>query len=172
MVLAFCFFVALVAGLEFMIGRADPSRGHHPLLGAGLTAALVFVLFKTTRYWAKWLIGILGLCVLRIFYALVFKAFYELPRNFSLREGLAWLGYLLAAFALTARHASRTPRGAEKLGLVSFVVCIAMAIALNNYTALLYGLGLLAVTEILQRLASHKRPHKSSLPRSPSITES
>jgi len=162
--LGVCLFGWLVAGLAFMVGKADSLGGHHPLLGAGLTAALVFVLFKTTKYWAKWLVGILGLFVLRFFFGLGFKWFYELPKGLSIREGLAWFAYLGAALALTVRHASRKPEGAENLGLVSFVVCVALAMAVNNYMPLLYGLGLLAIAEGLQRFVLQKRRHKSAHP--------
>jgi hypothetical protein len=169
-VLAFCFFVALAISLAYVTGKVDPSGGRHPLLGALAAAALVAIMFRTTQYWAKWLAGILALGALRILGALLFKAFYDLPLDFSLSAGLTWFAYLLVALALTARHASRRPCGLERVGLVCFVVSVALATPSGSPVSLFYGLGLLAVTEMAQRFLSYRR-HRGRL-HTPELTSS
>jgi hypothetical protein len=157
MVLAFCSFIAVGIGLQLATGRLDSGRNDHRLLGAVVVAAMIVFLYGTTRYWARWLVGILVLSLWRFWGALMFKGFFELPRNVTFRALLAWFLYVLAAFALTVRHAGRPPSGAEKFGLVSFVVCVALAMVSGSSFPLFYGLGLLAVGELVQRLMSHGR---------------
>ena len=156
-VLTFCIFIALVVSLSHVTGRVDPPRSRHPLLGVLSTATLVAVMFQTTRYWAKWLVGILGLGLFRLWGTLMFKGFFELPTNISFTTLLAWFLYTAAAVALTVRHASRPPKGAERFGLTGFVVCVSLAMINGSSHPLFYGLGLLAVGEITQTIMVHAR---------------
>jgi hypothetical protein len=162
MVLAFCSFIAVGIGLQLATGRLDSGRNDHRFFGAMVVAAMIVFLYGTVRYWARWLVGILVLSLWRFWGALMFKGFFELPTNVTFSALLAWSLYVLAAFVLTVRHAGRTPNGAEKFGLVSFVVCVALAMVSSSSSPLFYGLGLLAVGELIQRLASHGRHQAQS----------
>ena len=106
---------------------------------------------------ARW---ILGVGPVENVVCLMFKGFFELPTNVTFSALLAWFLYSLAALALTFRHFGRAPNGAEKFGLVGFVVCVALAMVGNSSSPLFYGLGLLAAGEITQRLMSRGR-HKA-----------
>src|ERR1700733_1671111 len=147
MVLAFFSFIALAVGLRLATGPVDSGQNDHRLLAAMVVAAMIVFLYATVRYWARWLVGFLVLSLWRFWGALMFKGFFELPTNVTFTALLAWSLYVLAAFALTVRHAGRTPNGAEKVGLVSFVVCVALAMVSSSSSPLFYGLGLLAVGE-------------------------
>jgi len=151
-VLTFCIFITLVVSLSHVTGRVDPPRSRNALLGVLSTATLVAVMFQTTRYWAKWLVGILGLGLFRMWGALMFKGFFELPRNINFTALLAWFLYTAAAVGLTVRHATRPPKGAERFGLTGFVVCVSLAMATGSSSPLFYGLGLLAAGEITQAM--------------------
>lgn len=156
MVLAFCSFIALAVGLRLATGPVESGRNDHRLLGVIVVAVIVPFLYGTVRYWARWLVGFLGLGLWRMWYALMFKGFFELPTNVTFSALLAWFLYSLAALALTFRHFSRAPNGAEKFGLVGFVICVALAMVSSSSFPLFYGLGLLAAGEIAQRF-SHRR---------------
>jgi hypothetical protein len=156
-ILAFCSFIALGIGLQLATGRVESGGTDHRLLGAIVVVGMMAFLYGTVRYWARWLVGILVLSLWRLWGGLMFKGFFELPTSVTFTALLAWSLYALAAFALTVRHASRVPVGAEKFGLVCFVVCVALAMVSSSSSPLFYGLGLLAVGELLQRLMSHRR---------------
>jgi len=156
LVLVFCFFAALVASLSYVTGRADRLMGNHRWLAALVAVALITIMFLTTQYWAKWLVGVLGYCFLRMLAPLFFKLFFGFFRELTFAELLMWTLYSLAAAALTARHVSRAPKGVEKFGLVAFVVCVSLAMVYGS-VPLFYGLGLLATAELIQKLLSHDR---------------
>jgi hypothetical protein len=69
MVLAFCSFVALAVGLRLATGPVESGRNDHRLLDAMVVAAMIVFLYGTVRYWARWLVGFLGLGLWRMWYA-------------------------------------------------------------------------------------------------------
>jgi hypothetical protein len=59
MVLAFAFFLMLTVATMLFLGRGDYSDlKSHWIPGKLVLAVLSAVLFFTTRYWTKWIIGI------------------------------------------------------------------------------------------------------------------
>lgn len=161
-VLGFCFFIALSISLAHLTGQVGSSRARHPVLAVLSTVTLVVIMFTTTQYWARWIVGILALGVWRLFFALLLKFFYDLPVNLTLGEALMWFGYSIAALMLTMRHTRRSPRRAEKAGLVLFVIAAVLAMLHNSPVPLFYGLSLLAVAELGQRFVSHRRQRRRS----------
>ncbi|HSZ62630.1 MAG TPA: hypothetical protein VK828_12585 [Terriglobales bacterium] len=68
-------------------------------------------------------------------------------------EELAFIAaYSAVALLLTWRHFQREPRGMERFGLVAFVICPPVALALRSYMPLLVGLGLLGIGELAQTM--------------------
>ena len=152
LVLSFLVFVALEGSLTYMTGQAGSAKGSYRVIGAISSVALIAVLYLTTAYWAKWLLGILGYCFFRMLVPLGLATFGYTFRNVSTAQLGAWSLYALIGLALTVRYAKRKPRGAEKLGLVSFVVCVSLAMVYSSSIPLFYGLALLAAMELAERL--------------------
>ncbi len=62
MVLALTFIVALIGSTVFFLGLNNiEAQGQHRILGGIALIGLSALLLITTRYWAKWLLGIVGL---------------------------------------------------------------------------------------------------------------
>lgn len=157
LMLVFCFFLALTLSLAHLTGQVGVSGGRHPALGALSAVTLVVITFKTTQYWAKWIVAILALGAWRLFFALLFKFFYDLPVNLTLRGAATWFAYSVVALILTMRHIRRVPRGAEKAGLVSFVIAVVLAMLQNSPVPLFYGLSLLAMAEFRERFVLYRK---------------
>ncbi|HEY6765836.1 MAG TPA: hypothetical protein VI386_13780 [Candidatus Sulfotelmatobacter sp.] len=104
----------------------------------------------TTNYWAKWLLGALAYGFLRLIGGLLFPPYFSRP---VVRTAFAvWVLYVGLAVALTARYFRRQPRGFERLGLVSFVACVALAMVYSTQQQLWAGLFLLGLAELAERL--------------------
>lgn len=154
--LGFAFFGAMVVCASLIAGHeATPNISHRPLgvIALGILAA---ILFFTVHHWTKWLIGILGYCLLRLFAGLIFGPYMKQP--ISKLQVASWMLYLAVAILLTMRHVRRHPKGAEKFGLVGFVVSVPFAMSSNSYKPLLLGLSLLAVGELTERLRDWSEP--------------
>jgi hypothetical protein len=153
MLLALAFFIALTWSTTLSLGRGGDSTSR--ILARMALAALTSALFFTTRYWAKWLLGIVGLVSAR---ALIGTPFFLLSGKTDVAKQLAFIFvYCLIAALLTWRHYQREPAGTERPGLVAFVVCASFAMALHSYVLLLAGLALLGVGELTQRILRSKR---------------
>ncbi len=151
MVLAFTFFMTLTVTTMLFLGRGDNlTQNQHRGLGGITLAALSVVLFFTSRYWAKWVLGIVCYCFARtLFGAPIFLLF----GNIHVATELALFAiYSAVAVLLTWRHLEHEPRGIEKAGLVAFVVSSSFATALQSYMPLLVGLASLGTGELAQRI--------------------
>ena len=78
-VLSFAFFVALSASASLIMGGETPPNIAHRLLGILALGILAAILFLTVNHWTKWLIGILGYCLLRLFAGLIFGPYMKHP---------------------------------------------------------------------------------------------
>jgi hypothetical protein len=147
-VLAFAFFVALTWAAMFSLGGSgNLTSNSHRILGSFALVALAFVLFFTTRYWAKWVLGIVCYCLVRTLFG---APFFVLFGKTDVAEELAFIAaYSAVALLLTWRHFQREPRGMERFGLVAFVICAPVALALQSYMPLLAGLAFLGVGELV-----------------------
>jgi hypothetical protein len=148
-VLVLVSFVVLEASLLYVTGRVDPSPRKR-LLAALLAVGIVEFVFVTTRYWARWLFAAIALAFVRLRGGTLFGLYPSKPVDRS-TVGV-WLLYAGVAAALTFRYSGRKPRELERLGLVSFVVCIAFAAVSDSQRALFVGLGLLGLAELAQWL--------------------
>jgi len=162
LVLGIVFVGALLATFSYLAAKDDPAASVSRRLIAGpILAVLAAILSLTTKYWAKWLVGILGLCCVRIFGAIFFGPYLSAPIDRT--TALVWFAYLAAALTVTARHVSRKPRGFERLGLVSFVLCLSAASAYGPRKVLFVGLVLLGSSELAQRLLGTAKHHPAAL---------
>lgn len=157
MIFVFVFFLALVSSTGYLVGRnnGEMTGKPHPI-GVLILLALAAFLYRTTSYWAPWLFGFLGYGFLRLLIkGLVFGPYLRQPAS---RTTIIWyLLYTAAAIALTIRYASRSPKGTERVGLVSFVVCVPFALEYQSYVPTLIGLGLLGIGELFERLRHRRR---------------
>ena len=156
-VLSFVFFVAMSVSASLITGReATPSSAHRTLgtLALGILAA---ILFFTVHHWTKWLIGILSYCFLRLFMGLIFGPYMKHP--VSRLQVASWMLYLAVALLLTMRHVRRRPKGAERFGLIGFVLGVPFAFSFGSPKPLFLGLLLLALGELLEtvRLWNYRR---------------
>ena len=165
MVLAFGFFMALTLSTMVSLGRGDYSgldfRWRIP--GVILLAALSAVLFFTSRYWAKWVVGIVAYVLARSLFG---APIFLLVGNFTLaKQLLVCLVFSTVAALLTWRYHDRAPLGLEKTGLVAFVLCAPFALALESIMPLVVGLALLALAEFGERLRRDSKRNRSKASR-------
>ena len=158
-VICISLFAVLVVSSRFLIPlNGDVVSGTSRVLGGIALVALVAVLFFTTQYWAKWLVGFLGYGLLRFFGGLFVGPYLKPP--VSRLEIAGWIVYLLIAILLTARHMQRSPRGTERFGLIGFVLSAPFALNLNSDKPLLCGLLILSVGEFTERFL--RREHENT----------
>ncbi len=153
-VLSFAFFAAMVVSASLITGREATPSIEQRLLGVLALCVLAGILFLTVHRWTEWLIGILGYCLLRLSGALIFGPYMKHP--VSRLQAASWILYLAVAILLTMRHVRRRPEGAEKFGLVGFVVCVPFAMRLESSKPLLFGLLFLALGELTETLRHWK----------------
>jgi len=164
--LVFAAFTLLEVCLVYLTGLADASA-IKKFLAALVAAGVVAFMFRTTMYWAKWLLAALGFCLVRLVGGVLLGPYFSKP--LSRDTAAVWMLYTGAAVALTVRYSGKKPRGFERLGLVSFIVCIALAFISGSQKQLWLGLGLLGLSELTQwltRRGAH-RPHESVAARPP-----
>jgi hypothetical protein len=155
-VLAFLFFAALIASANYFLGQNSSSVSRTSQTFGGLAlAGLAAILFLTTRYWTKWVIGFLAYCLLRFVGALLFGPYLKKP--VSRLEVAGWIAYLLIAVLLTMRHSERFPKRAERVVLVGFVLGATFALSLNSFKPLLFGLAVLFFGEVAEMFARQER---------------
>jgi len=140
----------------FSLGRSDNlTTNPHRTLGSVALVGRSVALFFTTRYWAKWVLGIVFYCLARTFFG---APFFALFGKLNIAKELAFIAiYSAIALLLTWRHFERYPQGIERFGLVAFVICAPVAIALQSYVPLLAGLALLGIGELGQRFLRSTR---------------
>ncbi len=148
--LVFLVFISLEASLAYAIGRSDPKMGSHRFLAALVAAGLMVFMFRTTQYWAKWLLSGFAYALFRLTFGLLFAPYFTRP--VARTEVAVWVLYSGLGVALTARHFRRKPRGFERLGLVSFVVGAAVATVYGSPEPLWGGLSLLGLAELVEWL--------------------
>ncbi len=147
-VLVFVVFALLEVSLTFAVGLADPHTPIRRLLGTVLALGLMLFMFRTTKYWARWLFAALAYVLVRLAIGLMFAPYLSKPVTRS--TVAAWVLYTGTAVALTFRYTLRLPRGFESIGLVSFVVGIAAALVYGSQEALWVGLAMLGLAELVQ----------------------
>ncbi len=154
--LVFVVFSLLEISLTYAVGLAHPDMGIRRLFGAVAAVCLMLLMFRTTKYWARWLFAALAYGLLRLTGGLLFGPYFTKP----VARGtiIVWMLYAGAAVALTARYVRRPPRGFERVGLVSFVVGIAVAAVYGSQEPLWVGLATLGLGELMQWL-QHKKMH-------------
>jgi hypothetical protein len=94
LVLGIVFVGVLLATFSYLATPDDPSvTVRRKLIAGSILAVLAVILFLTTNYWAKWLVGILGFCCVRIVGAIFFGPYLSAPidRTTAL-VGFAYLG--------------------------------------------------------------------------------
>ena len=124
------------------------------------------VLFSTTRYWAKCIVGIVSYVYAKsLFGAPIFLLFGNL--NIAKQLAIAVI-YSVSAVLLTWRHLERDPAGVERVGLVGFVMGAPFALALHSVLPLVVGLALLGSGELTERLRhALKRKRSKTSPLDP-----
>jgi hypothetical protein len=151
-------FIGLSASLKYVVGGGDNARDPAVLVCGLIACAIVVFIFFTTRFWAKWLFAVLAFWFAKTFWLVVLGIFSAgMLKNTSIFQVGLWVWYVFAAAGLTFRYTKRNPVGAERLGLVAFVFCVALAPAYGGSVPLLYGLGLLGVSELGQWLVSRRK---------------
>jgi len=145
-VLAFSFVAALALSVTLLrLGNDIGVRSAYPFLGAFALLALATVLFYTARIWAKWLLGVLAYCGLRLLFGVPFVfVFGKMPTS-ELQSAFIIIPAFLISTLLTVRFVNRPPKGAERLGLVFFVVCLVFAMVFQSWAPWVMGIALLAV---------------------------
>lgn len=144
MVLAFFFLVALWASVRFLTLRNNiENKGAHPLLGGLSLLLLSGTLLFTTKSWSRWLFAILAYSAAKLFFGGSFFAFGAKPRV-DLETGAVTVLILVLSTLATAKFVKRAPLGAERPGLVAFLVCLIFAIEYQSWTPWVVGLALLA----------------------------
>lgn len=160
-VLSFVFFVAMVLTASLITGPAT-NTGYRAL-GTLALGILVAILFFTDQHWTKWLIGILGYCLVRLFGGLILGPYMKQP--VSRLEVASWMLYVAIALLLTTRHIGRRPKGAERFGLIGFVLCVPFAMSSESPKPLFVGLSLLALGEFIETLRLwNRRRHRDNQP--------
>lgn len=163
-VLVFVVFTLLEVSLTFAVGLANPNTPIRRLLGAVLAIGLMLFMFRTARHWARWLFPALVYWLVRLATrGLLLGPYLSTPVARS--TVVVWILYAGASVALTVRYIRRRPGGFESLGLVSFVVGVAMAMVYDSRNPLWSGLALLGLAELVQRLVDkqiHHRPEESA----------
>jgi hypothetical protein len=155
-------FALLQTSLVDVLGRADSKSAMHRLLGGAVALGIFGFLFQTASYWSKWLAPILLFGGARLAGGFVFAPYFRTstPRV----EFLVWTLYAVVACGLSARHYRSPPRLFEKVGLVSFIVCVTLAAAEGSQTPLWLGLGVLALGELSQWLSERRlRRHRAAV---------
>jgi hypothetical protein len=156
-VLSFVFFAAMAVSASLITGHEAAPNIAQRTLGTLALGMLAATLFFTVHHWTKWLIGILAYCLLRLFVGLIFAPYMKHP--VSRLHVASWMLYLAIAGLLTMRHTRRRPKGAERFGLVGFVLCVPFAMILESSKPLFLGLSFLALGELIEalRLWKHRR---------------
>jgi hypothetical protein len=154
-VLSFAVFAALMVGCELVFEKSLPQK----VIGIVLVAALTSLLLATTQHWSKWLFGALAYCALRSPIGLLVVG--PLDR----KNVVIWFAYTVTAAALTSRYLQRKPRSLEKIGLVAFVLGIALAAAQLGSSPLIAGLFVLGTCELAEWLRrQHRKRRRTRIP--------
>jgi hypothetical protein len=148
LVLSFVFFGAMVLSASLITDREATPKVAYLLLGTLAQGILASILFLTVHHWTKWLIGILGYGLFRLVGAVIFGPYLTHP--VSRLQIASWMLYLAVSLLLTKRHIRRRPKGAERLGLTGFVLCVPFALSLESPKPLFLGLLLLALGELIE----------------------
>jgi hypothetical protein len=151
--LVFIVFVLLEVSLAYAVGLANPHTSIRRLFAAVLAFGLLLFMFRTTKYWSRWLFAALAYAFVRLTGGLLFAT---LSRPVTGSTMAVWMLYAAAAVALTFRYIRRQPQRLESIGLVSFVVGIALAIVYNSPRPLWAGLAALGLAELAQWLLPKK----------------
>jgi len=157
--LSFVFFAAMSVSASLITGRDAAPSSAQRTLGTLALGVLATILFFTVQHWIKWLIGILGYGLLRLFGGLIFGPYMRHP--VSRLQAAGWIVYLAIAVLLTVRHIRRRPKGAERFGLVGFVLCVPFAMILESSKPLVLGLSFLALGELIEALWLWKHRQRS-----------
>jgi hypothetical protein len=157
--LVFAVFVLLELSLALAVGLANPHTSVQRLFGAVSALGLMLFMFRTAKYWARWLFAALAYALVRLTGVLLLTPYVSKPVTGS--TVAVWILYACASVALTLRYVRRHPRRFESIGLVSFVVGIAVGLVYGAQEPLLAGLAMLGLAEALQWL-HHKKTHRQS----------
>jgi hypothetical protein len=160
-VLSFIFFAAMAVSASLITGRETAPNIAHRTLGILAFGIVAVTLFFTVHHWTKWLIGILAYCLLRLFVGLIFAPYMK--HTVSRLSVISWMLYLAIAVLLTMRHVGRRPKGAERFGLVGFVLCVPFSMILESPKPLFLGLSFLALGDLIEafRFWKHRRDRPS-----------
>jgi hypothetical protein len=153
-ILAVCF-LALLAGIALMIGRAENDSPVVRALGAGLVLGTATVLFLTARRWAGYFFAACVIATIKASFSLLFGVTISVPRLVTNRVLVSILLCLLIAMAiLTFRFVTTLPKSnLQALSLVSAVVGLAWAILIEpNVWPLWVSVAVLSISWLLERL--------------------
>jgi hypothetical protein len=163
MVVGFGLLLALSVSIVFLTLRNNiESQGAHPVLGGASLLLLSTILFLTTRVWASWLLAILAFCALKSLGFLLLLAFGS-PRIDARTALLTILMFFISAFA-SIRFVGRAAVGAERLGLVSFLVLLIFAVEFQSWLTWVMAIVILVAGQGIHYLMNRgRRSSKSEL---------
>jgi hypothetical protein len=153
-------FLALLAGIAIMIGRADNTSPAFRVIGACLVFGTGTVLLLTARRWAGYFFALCAIACIKAVLALAFGVTVAVPRLVTDRQLVFELLCLLGGLSLmTFRFVTSFPESnLEALALVVAVIGLAWAMLTEpNVRPLVISVAALAVSWSLRRFAKPSR---------------
>lgn len=147
-------FLALLAGIAFMIGRAENDSPLLRGLGVGVVLVTGAVLFLTVRRWAGYFFAACVIAAVKAAFALLFGVTISVPRLVTNRPLVSELLCLLIALAaLTYRFVTMLPQSSlQALSLVSAVVALAWVMLTEpNFWPLCIAIAFLGISWAMER---------------------
>jgi hypothetical protein len=113
------------------------------LIGALSLLLLSGILMLTAKSWSKWLFAILAYCAVNLLFGVWLLAFGTKPRM-DLNTAFVAILVLSTSALATAKFVKHVPIGAERPGLVMFLICLIFAIEYQSWEPWIAGLTILA----------------------------
>jgi hypothetical protein len=156
LVILFLSFLALLAGIAVMIGRADNTSPSFRAIGGCVVFGTGTLLFLTARRWAGYFFALCGIAAVKAVLALLFGVTVAVPRLVTDRKLVFELLCLLGGLSLlTYRFVTTRPEShVQTLALVIAVIGLAWAMLIEpNMWPLIGSVAVLTISWTLQRFA-------------------
>ena len=150
LILGFLSFIALYISVSALTGQMnDYGLWIYQVAGGASLVLLSSILFATTRIWAKWLLGILAYCGVRLTFGVpAILIFGKMPQA-DLYSALVIIPLFLLSTVLVLRFVNVVARKLERVALVIFVDSLIFACVRQSWVPWLVGLVVLAISEAL-----------------------